>query len=57
MGKMTITVICSKCHTQIEAEYVGTYRDLLKKILQRAGHQPGDTFYDQFMGQINFPGE
>jgi DNA-directed RNA polymerase subunit N (RpoN/RPB10) len=57
MGQLTITVFCPTCGKQIEAEYVGKYKELLRKILQRAGHQPGDTSYAEIMEQINFPGE
>jgi len=42
MGHLTIAVFCPTCGKQIEAEYVGKYRELLRKILERAGHQPGD---------------
>ncbi len=57
MGQLAITVFCPTCGKQIEAEYVGKYKELLRKILQRAGHQPGDTSYSEIMKKINFPGE
>ena len=57
MENVTITVICPTCGKQIEAEYVGKYKDLLRKILQRAGHQPGDMSYTEIMERLAFPGE
>jgi hypothetical protein len=57
MGQLTITVFCPTCGKKIEAAFVGKYRELLDKILQRAGHQPGDTSYAEIMEKINFPGE
>lgn len=54
---MTITTICPKCHTKIEAEYIGTYRALLDQILQRAGHQPGDLLYAEIVKKIGLPEE
>lgn len=57
MAKMTIDVWCPKCQQKIEAQYVGTYGELLKKVLQRAGIQPGDTLFKDVMEKVNFPGE
>jgi hypothetical protein len=57
MGNLTITVICPNCEKQIEAAYVGKYKELLRKILQRAGHQPGDASYAEIMEKVAFPEE
>jgi hypothetical protein len=57
MAGLTITVFCPKCGKQIEAEYVGKYRELLTRLLQRAGHQPGDHSYKEIMDKIAFPDE
>jgi hypothetical protein len=51
MKKIAITVECPECHKQIDA------KEILRKILQRAGHQPGDSSYAEIMGKISFPGE
>ena len=51
MKKTVITVDCPQCHKQIDA------KEILRKILQRAGHQPGDKSYAEIMEKIRFPGE
>jgi hypothetical protein len=49
--KTVITVGCPECHKQIDA------KEMLRKILQRAGHQPGDESYVEIMEKISFPGD
>lgn|ERR1700688_119003 len=49
--KIATTVECPGCHKQIEA------KEMLRKILQRAGHQPGDDSYAEIMEKIRFPGD
>ncbi len=51
MKKIVVTVECPECHKQIDA------KEMLRKILQRAGHQPGDKFYAEIIEKIGFPGE
>ena len=55
MSNLTINTQCPKCGQHIEAEFVGKYRDLLDKILERAGHQPGDFTYSEIMKKIGSP--
>jgi uncharacterized protein (UPF0212 family) len=57
MAELTIMVSCPKCEREIEAVYIGSYKKLLGRILQRAGHQPGDKTYAEIMEKVNFPGE
>ncbi len=57
MSELAIQVVCPRCGTNVEATYVGTYKELLRKLLQRAGIQPGDLNYKEIMDQIHFPGE
>jgi hypothetical protein len=54
---MEITTICPKCQTKITGPYVGSYKALLDKILQRAGHQPGDLLYAEIIKKIGLPEE
>ena len=49
--KIATTVECAECHKQIEA------KEMLRKILQRAGHQLGDDSYAEIMEKIGFPGD
>jgi hypothetical protein len=51
MKKTVITVDCPLCHKPIDV------KEMLRKILQRAGHQPGDKSYAEIMEKISFPGE
>jgi ribosomal protein S27E len=57
MSDLIVTVICPKCGQPIEAPLTGKYKKVLGKILQYAGHQPGDKIYAEIMEKINFPGE
>ncbi len=57
MSDVTMTVICPKCGQKIEGKFIGKYKKLLGLILQRAGHQPGDTVYTEIMERVDFPGE
>jgi uncharacterized protein YlaI len=51
MKKIRATVECPECHKQIDA------KEILRKVLQRAGHQPGDKSYAEIMEKINFSEE
>jgi hypothetical protein len=57
MSELTFTMVCPKCGQKFEGPFIGKYKQLLEKILQRAGHQPGDKTYAEIMEKINFPGE
>jgi hypothetical protein len=46
MGNIEIEVYCPKCSTKVQAQYAGTERELLRKILQRAGVQSGDILFN-----------
>jgi len=55
MANITINTICTACGKPIQAVYIGKYRDLLDKVLERAGHQPGDVTYSEIMEKVVFP--